>query len=95
MQSNERDELDRIIDRALPGYSGAEPLAGLEDRVLRRADDRFVSSAWPALLRWSVAAAALASLIWLAIALRPYQATAPKPAKPAAAKRSASAAPAH
>src|SRR5690242_2465936 len=30
------DELDRRIDNALAGYSGAEPLAGIEERVLRR-----------------------------------------------------------
>lgn len=34
MASN--DELDRRIDNALAGYSGAEPLAGIEERVLRR-----------------------------------------------------------
>ena len=34
MASN--DELDRRIDDALAGYSGAEPLAGIEERVLRR-----------------------------------------------------------
>jgi hypothetical protein len=34
MQSN--DELDRTIDSALAGYSNAEPLAGLEERVLYR-----------------------------------------------------------
>lgn len=33
---NEGDELDNLIDRALPGYASAEPLHGLEDRVLKR-----------------------------------------------------------
>jgi hypothetical protein len=31
-----QDDLDRLIDNALAGYSSAEPLAGLEQRVLRR-----------------------------------------------------------
>jgi hypothetical protein len=31
-----QDDLDRLIDDALAGYSSAEPLAGLEQRVLRR-----------------------------------------------------------
>jgi hypothetical protein len=32
----ERDELDRLLDSALASYSDAEPLAGIEERVLRR-----------------------------------------------------------
>jgi hypothetical protein len=31
-----QDDLDRLIDGALSGYSNVEPLAGLEDRVLNR-----------------------------------------------------------
>jgi hypothetical protein len=36
MGSEKRDELDQLIDSALAGYSDAEPLAGLEERVLER-----------------------------------------------------------
>ncbi len=32
----ERDELDRLIDGALASYADAEPLAGLEQRVVNR-----------------------------------------------------------
>jgi hypothetical protein len=32
-----QDDLDKLIDGALAGYSSAEPLAGLEQRVLNRA----------------------------------------------------------
>ncbi len=31
-----QDDLDKLIDRTLAGYSNAEPLAGLEDRILER-----------------------------------------------------------
>src|SRR5436305_7129563 len=31
-----QDDLDRLIDCGLAGYSSAEPLVGLEQRVLRR-----------------------------------------------------------
>ncbi len=60
----EHDELDRLIDRALSGYSAAEPLAGLEQRVLYRirSRPRQVWRFWPA-----VAVPALATLlmVWL------------------------------
>ncbi|MEN6536924.1 MAG: hypothetical protein ABFD89_24940 [Bryobacteraceae bacterium] len=36
MKNDDRDELDELIDSALARYSSAEPLDGLEDRVLRR-----------------------------------------------------------
>ncbi len=36
MKSEPRDELDRILDGALSAYSTAEPLDGLEQRVLNR-----------------------------------------------------------
>jgi hypothetical protein len=34
--TDNRDDFDDLIDRALPSYSRAEPLAGLEQRVLQR-----------------------------------------------------------
>ena len=36
MRNSDRDELDDLIDGALPGYSDASPLEGLEERVLCR-----------------------------------------------------------
>jgi len=57
MASN--DELDRRIDNALAGYSGAEPLAGLEERVLRRV--RVASRR--RVLGWAAAIAVAASVV--------------------------------
>lgn len=49
------DEFDEILDEALIEYRGAEPLSGLEDRVLRRLQDRRRNrGAW---LTWSLATA--------------------------------------
>jgi hypothetical protein len=49
------DEFDKILDEALIEYRGAEPLSGLEDRVLRRLQDRRRNrGAW---LTWSLATA--------------------------------------
>ena len=36
MRNKHSDELDRIIDDALSGYSKATPRPGIEQRVLRR-----------------------------------------------------------
>ncbi len=33
---NPNDHLDRILDHALSEYRDAEPLSGMEDRILRR-----------------------------------------------------------
>ena len=63
----QRDEFDLIISEALAGYTEAEPLAGLEERVLRRVQQR-VEHRRVFLWRWSLAtavAAALAIAIWI------------------------------
>src|SRR5689334_13663221 len=60
------DELDRRIDSALVGYSDAEPLAGLEERVLRRV--RVASRR--RMLGWAVTLAAAAALVVTAIVVR-------------------------
>ena len=70
---NDNEHLDKILDEALSEYREAEPLTGLEDRVLQRlvSQPQKQISPW---LRWSiatVAAAALSLAIWLAVQGRP------------------------
>ena len=36
MRSEERDDLDRVLDKALRGYADAEPRLGFEERLIRR-----------------------------------------------------------
>jgi len=57
---NTRDELDRLIDRALASYSDAEPLAGLEERVLNRV--RVAQAGRRRMLAWGLAVACAASV---------------------------------
>lgn len=64
MEGNE--ELDRRIDSALGGYSDAEPVAGLEERVLRRVR----VSTRRRMLGWAVAFAAAAALVVTVIVVR-------------------------
>ncbi len=47
MNDTNRDRLDELIDRALAGYTDAEPLAGLEERILRRVEAAPSKSHWP------------------------------------------------
>lgn len=54
-----KDELDRVIDRALAGYSDAEPVAGLEQRVLSRV--RRAEGARRRVLGWALAFASVAA----------------------------------
>ena len=66
---NHDEHLDKILDEALCEYRDAEPVAGLENRVLQRlvSQPQKHISPW---LRWGVAAAAAAALslaIWLAV----------------------------
>jgi hypothetical protein len=70
MHSNDRDELDDAIDRALPGYSSADPLDGLEDRVLRRVQAVGATRRSPWFYRLSFAIPALAAVLFACIALR-------------------------
>ncbi len=62
---NNHDELDNIVDHALSEYRNAEPLAGLEDRVLRRIASRGRQTRrmwW-----WSAAAVATSAVILVAL----------------------------
>ena len=81
MNSNGRDRLDRMLDDALAGYSSAEPLAGLEDRVLRRV--RASEATRRRALQWAFALVAAAALVLLAIVMRTPHSAAPKTANEA------------
>jgi hypothetical protein len=70
MNSNDRDELDDLIDGALAGYSSADPVDGLEDRVLRRVQTSGVPRSSPWFNRLGFAISALAALLFACIALR-------------------------
>ncbi len=65
--NNSRDELDRLIDGALASYSTAEPLAGLEARVLNRVH---VTQPRRRLLAWALAFAVAASVVVSGIVVR-------------------------
>jgi hypothetical protein len=69
MKNDDRDELDDVIDAALPGYSSADPVEGLADRVLHRIHLTGAArrSLWP--YRWVFALPALAVLLFVGIAL--------------------------
>jgi hypothetical protein len=69
MKNDERDELDRLIDGALSGYSSADPLDGLEDRVLRRVQAAGAARRSPWFYRLGFAIPALAALLFVGIAL--------------------------
>jgi len=71
---NMRDELDRLIDGALPGYADAEPLAGLEGRVVNRV--RVVRNRRR--LAWGLVAAVAAGVV-VGIGIRTERRTVPKP----------------
>ncbi len=70
MKIDDRDELDDVIDGALPAYSSADPMEGLENRVLHRvqAADAAQRSPWPYRLGFVIPA--LAALLFVGIALR-------------------------
>ena len=55
------DDLDKLIDGALSAYSAAEPLAGLEQRVLGRV--RAAQASRRRRWRWALAAATVAALV--------------------------------
>lgn len=74
MENNERDrKLDQWLDEALSQYSAAEPRLGLEQRVLAHvaAEEKTRSSrrGW---WRWMPAFAAIAAVLIVMVAVRPY-----------------------
>jgi len=68
MGNEKRDELDQLIDTALAGYSDAEPLAGLDQRVLERV--RLVEAGRRKRVWWglAVAVAAVAAVVIVSVA---------------------------
>jgi cytoskeletal protein RodZ len=76
---NHDEHLDTLLDEALNEYSAAEPLAGMESRVLRRLQTPMPARAsyW---LRWGIAAAGVAAItlaIWIGITRRTPQTVPP------------------
>jgi len=77
------DEFDRIVDDALAEYRDAEPLVGLEERVMQRLrlqSERRQKLVW----RWSAIAAlaaALAFVAWIGFSNRKQQPAAPSVAQ--------------
>jgi hypothetical protein len=70
MNNDDRDELDDLIDGALPDYSSAGPMDGLEDRALRRVQAVGASRRGPWFYRLEFAIPALAAVLFAGIALR-------------------------
>ena len=73
---NRRDELDRLIDGALASYTDAEPLAGLEARVVGRVRVARARRRW---LAWGMGAAVAASVVIVVIVSRVQEHGIPKP----------------
>lgn len=74
---NSDDQLDRILDHALSEYRDAEPLTGMEDRILRRlaAQPEPSSRRWAWILATAAALAVLVFALWLGLRERPQQQT--------------------
>jgi hypothetical protein len=70
MRNDDRDELDDLIDGVLPGYSSAEPMEGLEDRVLHRVQAADTARRSPWYCRLGFAIPALAAVLFAGLALR-------------------------
>jgi hypothetical protein len=77
MESNGRETLDNMLDDALACYSGAEPLAGLEERVLHRVRASDVTRRRP--VRWAFAFALAAALVLVVIVMKTPSDPPPKP----------------
>ena len=75
---NSRDELDRLIEGALAGYSDAEPLAGLEERVVNRVR---AARARRRVVAWAAAVAVAASVVVVGVVVRTERRVPPKPAE--------------
>ena len=72
---NSNEDLDRILDHALTEYRDAEPLAGIEDRILRRvaAQPEPSPRRWAWVFAAAVAAAVVMVVVWLGVRERPHQ----------------------
>jgi hypothetical protein len=72
----DRDELDRVIDGALASYTGAEPLAGLEERVLNRV--RVAQPVRRRVFAWAFGLAFAVLLVVVGIVIRTERRTVPR-----------------
>ncbi len=72
---NPKDNLDRILDHALSEYRDAEPLTGMEDRILRRlaAQPEPIYRRWVWILATAAAAAVIVAALWLGLRVPPDQ----------------------
>jgi hypothetical protein len=71
MTDDSRDELDRLIDRALPRYLTASPMEGLEERVLQRIRVAGAGRRKAWFVRLAFGVPVLAGLVLVGIILRP------------------------
>ena len=94
MDTNRRDELDSIIDRALAGYSTCEPLVGLEDRVLNRIHLANSGRRQPRWQWWALLIPALAALAAVVVVSRSNRAPVAQPVLTARVDRAPAAPPA-
>ena len=69
MRNNDPNQLDSIINGALSGYTAAEPLAGIEQRVLHRVRSANAGHQASKLLGWAVACPIVIALLPIAIAV--------------------------
>lgn len=69
------NDLDHILDEALSEYHDAEPLSGMEDRILRRCavQSQPSSRRWMWVLATAAAATAMVVAVWLGLRERPHQ----------------------
>ena len=82
-----KDELDRAIENALSAYSGAEPVTGLEQRVMSRV--RIAEGERRRMLVWAFALVAAVALVVAVIVVRAPRQSDPKSYGVAAVKRPA------
>ena len=72
------DELEKLLQAGLESYGKAEPLSGLEERVLRRVQERHASNRW-LWLRWATATACACLLVAVVVG---HKSITPLPHKP-------------
>ena len=68
MRNSERDELDSIVNGALSQYADAEPLAGIEQRVLNRVRSANTRHQTSKILGWVAACPIVLAVVFIVIA---------------------------
>lgn len=87
MASDEYNELDKVLDSALSGYSAQEPWPGIEDRILNRIRNEgarrlFAAFRWRAVLAGAAGCLLLAAVLFRHAADPSSTALAPVPPRP-------------